>query len=64
MPAADLNDAIWRKSTRSNGHGNECVEIASLTAGAAIRDSKAPEAGALLLDPPAWQGLLATVCSA
>jgi hypothetical protein len=64
MPAADPNDATWRKSTRSNGSGNECVEIASLTTGAAVRDSKAPEAGALLLTPRTWQSLLTAVRSA
>lgn len=64
MPAADLNHLTWRKSSRSNGHGNECVEIASLTSGAALRDSKAPNAGALLLTPRTWQGFLTAVRSA
>jgi hypothetical protein len=57
MPAADLTTATWRKSSRSNGVGNECVEIASLTSGAAVRDSKNPAAGALMLTPSAWNGL-------
>lgn len=41
----------WRKATRSNASGNECVEVAALTEGRGIRDSKAPEAGHLLLSP-------------
>ncbi|SFB61968.1 protein of unknown function [Amycolatopsis marina] len=61
MPAADLTNATWRKSSRSNGGGNECVEIASLTSGAAVRDSKDPGAGALVLTPCAWDSLRAAV---
>ncbi|WP_116045796.1 DUF397 domain-containing protein [Amycolatopsis palatopharyngis] len=61
MPSADLTTAHWRKSSTSNGGGNECVEIASLTSGAAVRDSKDPHAGALVLTPPAWDGLRAAV---
>ncbi|WP_408629956.1 DUF397 domain-containing protein [Amycolatopsis aidingensis] len=41
MPA-DLTDAIWHTSSYSNGGGNECVEVAMLEDGAAVRDSKCP----------------------
>lgn len=61
MPAAELAHVTWRKSSRSNGEGNQCVEIASLTSGAAVRDSKDPGAGALVLAPSAWDGLRAAV---
>lgn len=62
MPAADLTTAHWRKSSTSNGHGNECVEIASLASGTAVRDSKDPHAGALVLTPSAWSGLRSVLC--
>jgi uncharacterized protein DUF397 len=39
--AAQLNNAAWRKSSRSNGNGgNNCVEVAFLDTIVAVRDSK------------------------
>lgn len=36
----------WRKASRSNTSGGDCVEVAHLGGGVlGIRDSKAPEAG-------------------
>jgi hypothetical protein len=36
-----LIGAVWRKSSGSNGNGgNNCVEVAFLEAGVAVRDSK------------------------
>jgi hypothetical protein len=48
-------DANWCKSSRSNGDGNVCVEVAFLSKGAAVRDSKNPNGGALVLPPEAWK---------
>ncbi|MET8182225.1 DUF397 domain-containing protein [Streptomyces sp. NPDC005336] len=47
--------AHWFKSSYSDGSGNNCIEVADLTAtahdGVAIRDSKVPEGAALLVAP-------------
>ena len=43
----DLSTAVWRKSSFSNAGGN-CLEIASLPDAVAVRDSKNPQAAALL----------------
>ncbi|MDT8914213.1 DUF397 domain-containing protein [Amycolatopsis sp. PS_44_ISF1] len=59
-PDAGLSGAQWRKSSYSGG-GNDCVEIAFVDGGAAVRDSKEPEGGAFRLPASGWQGLLATV---
>ncbi|WP_213456248.1 DUF397 domain-containing protein [Rhizomonospora bruguierae] len=44
----DLTNAKWRKATRSNGSG-DCVEVAEIGRQVAIRDSKNPEGGVLLV---------------
>jgi hypothetical protein len=50
--------ARWFKSSYSDGSGNNCIEVADLTAtayaGVAIRDSKAPQGAALLVSPASF----------
>ncbi|TDC70084.1 DUF397 domain-containing protein [Actinomadura sp. GC306] len=48
----------WRKSSRSNASGNECVEVAALPDGYGLRDSKAPETGHLTLTTEDFAQLL------
>ncbi|WP_308206518.1 DUF397 domain-containing protein [Actinomadura luteofluorescens] len=48
----------WRKSTRSDETGGQCVELAAFPHAIAIRDSKAPDAGHLTLTPRAFAVLL------
>lgn len=48
MPAPDLADAAWQKSTFSNPNG-ACVEVAHLPNGeVAVRNSRFPEGPALV----------------
>lgn len=43
----------FRKSSYSSSHDN-CVEVADLPTGAAVRDSKHPEAGFLPVGASEW----------
>jgi hypothetical protein len=55
----DLAGAVWRKSSRSNGNGGECVEVADLPDGSrAVRDSKHREGPTLLFTPAEWQAFV------
>jgi hypothetical protein len=44
---------MWRKSSHSGG-GNDCVEIATISPGAAVRDSKNPDGPRLRFDATRW----------
>jgi hypothetical protein len=55
MYAEQLNDAVWKKSSRSNGSGgNNCVEVAFLDTVVAVRDSKDQSGPALMFNPAEW----------
>ncbi|MEV4723468.1 DUF397 domain-containing protein [Micromonospora humida] len=58
----DLSDASWRKSSRSNGQGGNCVEVADNLSGVvAVRDSKDPEGPVLAFGPDTWREFVAKV---
>jgi hypothetical protein len=58
----DLSQAIWRKSTFSNGNGGDCVEIAINIPGViAMRDSKDPDGPRLVFTPAEWAAFVAGV---
>jgi hypothetical protein len=42
-----MTSPVWRKSSRSNAQGGDCVELAALPGAIGIRDSKNP-AGPIL----------------
>ncbi|AVT30330.1 DUF397 domain-containing protein [Plantactinospora sp. BC1] len=55
----DLTGARWRRSSRSNSSGGNCVEVADTLAGVvAVRDSKDPGGPALTFGPDAWRAFL------
>lgn len=58
----DLSNAQWRKSSYSSGSGSngDCVEVALASPAVAVRDSKAPAAGALILPADAWRAVKGT----
>lgn len=47
----------WRKSSRSQGGGNNCVEV-RLSGPVEVRDSKAPELGSLAITRTEFAALL------
>lgn len=49
----------FRKSSYS-GHGQDCVEVGALPCGAAIRDSKHPDAGHLPFPASEWMSFLSS----
>jgi hypothetical protein len=55
LSAHHLNGAVWRKASRSNGNGgSNCVEVAFLDTGVAVRDSKDRSGPALMFTPAEW----------
>ena len=54
----DPSGATWRKSTYSNGTGGNCVEVADLPSGRAVRDSKHPEGPILVFTREGWQAFV------
>jgi hypothetical protein len=48
---------MWRKSSRS-GAGNDCVELVVARIGAAVRDSKNPEAGHIAFAGTGWNAFM------
>jgi hypothetical protein len=56
-----MNDVVWRKGSRSNTSGGECVEVGRISGAVGVRDSKSPESGHLLLSAEAFGGLLARI---
>lgn len=56
------NDLDFRKSSYSDR--NNCVEVADLPTGAAVRDSQNPSSGHLEISATEWGALLAGVRSA
>ena len=49
----------WRKSSRSSASGPDCVEIALVSSGAAVRDSKNADGARLKFGDAGWETFLA-----
>ena len=51
----------WRKSSHSQPAGEDCVEVAGVAGGCAVRDSKDPDGPTLTFDRATWSAFLAGV---
>jgi hypothetical protein len=58
MTAPDLASAVWRKSSRSGANDSNCVEVADVAVGVAVRDSKDPAGPTLLFDRASWSAFV------
>lgn len=56
-----MEELDWKKSSYSSANGGDCVEVATLTTEAAIRDSKAPWRGHLTVPAPEFALFIATI---
>lgn len=54
-----MTDLRWRKSSRSDGGGGNCVEVALPVGWVLVRDSKNRAAGRIEVGRAAWQRFLA-----
>lgn len=48
----------WRKSRRSEEHGDACVEVAGLAGGVGVRDSKDPDGPKFVLSHADYRALV------
>ncbi|WP_017572816.1 DUF397 domain-containing protein [Nocardiopsis halotolerans] len=61
VKVAHILASFWKSSY--SGNRAECVEVADLPCGAAIRDSKHPDAGHLPFPATEWTGFLTAALS-
>jgi hypothetical protein len=59
----DLPELIWRKSSRSQGGGQNCVEVTVFRGMIRIRDSKNPGAEIHMGGSLEWHGFLGHIKS-
>ncbi|MFA1551608.1 DUF397 domain-containing protein [Actinomadura chokoriensis] len=61
MEEPTFSGAVWRKSSHSGSSGGECVEVALLVKGNAVRDSKDPAGAVLALERDAWAAIVSQI---
>ena len=54
----DMSRAVWRKSSASGPHCDNCVEVAFVDDAIAVRDSKHPEGPVLLFTQAEWDAFV------
>lgn len=56
-----MHNLSWRKSSYSGGGAQNCVEVAELPSGSAVRDSQQPDEAQLAFPSPEWSTFLRQV---
>lgn len=54
----ELDEAVWRKSTRSGPWTDNCVEVAFLDGAIAVRNSRDPAGPVLMFTPGEWDAFV------
>lgn len=55
---------IWRRASYSGDQGGNCVEVADMADGTAVRDSKDPDGPVLTVSPAQWATFVGAVSRA
>lgn len=55
---AELSDAVWRKSSRSDAGMDNCVEVAFVGDSIVVRDSKNLDGPVLVFTPSEWDAFV------
>ncbi|WP_144127836.1 DUF397 domain-containing protein [Catellatospora sichuanensis] len=63
MASSDFDQAEWRKSSRSDNNGGQCVEVALTTTTIGVRDSKDRDGTVLTFAAEGWAAFLTGVKS-
>jgi Domain of unknown function (DUF397) len=57
----DMTSADWRKSSYSGANGGNCIEVAAIPGGVALRDSKDPDGPRLTISPDRFREFVAAL---
>ncbi|WP_019630310.1 DUF397 domain-containing protein [Actinomadura atramentaria] len=57
----DLSGIRWRKSSRSDQYGGDCVEVAAVRSAVAVRDSKDLDGPKIIVNQLAFGALINAV---
>jgi hypothetical protein len=60
----ELNNATWRKSTKSGGNGGGCIEVGAVAGVIAVRDTKDRDGAVLAFAPQAWREFATSIKNA
>jgi hypothetical protein len=58
MQMPGLSESVWRKSSRSNSNGGQCVEVATNLPNVSVRDSKDRFGPILSFSRVAWTAFI------
>jgi hypothetical protein len=57
----DVTSAEWRKASYSGANGGNCIEVAAISGGVALRDSKDPDGPRVTVNPDTFREFVASI---